>query len=139
MTMLINRTRRSLVTPACLAWLVAAAGCGGGEQGFDRFIAQPEEARAALEAVLASWQSGQRPGQLTVGSSTVRAVDSQWRSGSKLLSYEILEQLPSENDKRFSVRLKLGGGSAPQVANYVIVGRDQLWVFRDTDYAHITH
>ncbi len=137
--MLKNPTRWSLVTSACFAWLLAAAGCGGREQGFERYIAQPEAARAALEAVLAAWQDGQRPGQLVVGSSTVRAVDSQWRSGKKLLSYEILEQMPGENGNRFSVRLNMGSSSAPQLVNYVIVGGDQIWVFRDTDYAQMSN
>ena len=109
-------------------WL---AGCGRSSE--QRFAPSPDIARAALEAVLNDWQAGKLPGPIA-GQPVIQVADTQRRGGQVLLNYEILGELPADEDRRFQVRLALDQPAAEEKAQYVVVGIDPLWVFRQEDY-----
>jgi hypothetical protein len=121
--------------PQSLCWgilLVVTAGCGG--KGYDRYIPADDVARKALEAALTAWQNGRPPGQLDGASPTVTAVDSKWKSGKKLKTFEILKEETTDGPKCFSVRLTLKDSSTEQVVRYYVVGREPVWVYREDDF-----
>lgn len=94
----------------------------------------PEEAaRAALTSALDSWKKGEQPGEVAGTTPVVRVEDFLWKSGAKLLQYEILGVVAGEAPPQFNVRLTVEGTSASEV-KYVVVGKDPVWVFRDKDY-----
>ena len=124
---------------------LALAGCG---ESAARFKPAGTTARAALELALNAWKNGESADTLASGVPPVQAVDSHWRAGRKLASFEIVKEEPGETDQRFSVRLiedgpgakgKLKSAPAPAAAEvtYVVIGHDPVWVYRDEDYARL--
>lgn len=130
-----RNTIRSRLLPAVLACGLAAAlpGCGGDSRAY---APGAYEARRALDASLAAWQKGAKPGDLESSTPPVHAVDSQWQAGQALAGYQILADEPAVGDasRRFSVTLKLAKAGETST-HYVVVGRDPIWVYRESDYA----
>lgn len=120
--------------PLLFLCLVCAAGCGT-KATFDRYVPAEDKARAALEAALNSWQSGQAPGRLTATQPPVEIQDMKWKSGQKLGSFEILSHEPNQGGPQwFSVKLVLKKPAGEQVVRYCVLGNDPLWVYREEDY-----
>ncbi|HZV03971.1 MAG TPA: hypothetical protein VE999_02680 [Gemmataceae bacterium] len=119
-----------------LAWgvfLGLCTGCTG--RGTAKYIPSEDKARQALEAALNAWRDGKKPGSVEGAPMPVQVVDSQWQSGKKLQSYEIVGEEPNEGPRVFSVRLTLQQPSGQQATTrYYIVGKDPLWVYREADY-----
>lgn len=92
------------------------------------------QAREALEAALTAWVEGKKPGLIEGTPIPVQAIDSQWRSGKKLVSFQILAQEPSEGAPTFSVQLSISGKAQPVVVHYYVVGKDPLWVYSEDDF-----
>jgi hypothetical protein len=118
------------------AWLglivmLAAAGCNS--RSTSKYVPPQESARKALEQSLDAWQNGQAPGLIS-DAPQVQAVDSYWRAGQKLVSYEILEEEANEGPRVFSVRLNVVRARQPMVVRYYVVGRDPMLVYREDDY-----
>jgi len=110
------------------------AGCSGGSS-VESFHPRGDVAREALSAALTAWQNGQTKEELR--ESTDPAVDVAepvWVAGSKLKSFEIVEELPGDIPRKFSVKITLEGGAAPEDVTYVVVGKDPLWVMREQEY-----
>ena len=124
---------RGLRPWAALVCLLACAGCGGNSvQGFKP---QPNVARKALEAALTEWKGGRKePGRIENFTPPLQVVDTVWGSGKKLTSFEIGEEVDAEVAKKLSAKLTLEGTAGPQEVNYLIVGKDPLWIFREQDY-----
>ena len=131
-----QRPVRWLASWVALAACLYLAGCARDAER--RFAPEPDVARAALEAVLNEWQAGKAAGPIT-GQRLIQVADTQRRSGQLLKGYEILGELPSDNDRRFQVKLSLDQPAAEEKAQYVVVGIDPLWVFRLEDYDMVTH
>ena len=120
--------------------LVAAAmigllpGCGGSPGAAYR--PSGEVARKALDDALATWQKGGKPGQVASTKPTVNVADTQWESGAVLEGYEILgpDEGGSDAQAWFKVVLKLKKPIGEKQARYVVVGKDDLWVYREEDY-----
>jgi hypothetical protein len=119
-----------------LAWgvfLCVCAGCTG--RGTAKYIPSEDKARQALEAALNAWRDGKKPGSVAGAPMPVQVVDSEWQSGKKLQSYEIVGEEPNEGPRLFSVRLTLQQPSGQQATTrYYVVGKDPLWVYREADY-----
>lgn len=122
------------------ASLVAAAligllpGCGGSPAAAYRPAG--DTARKALEEALATWQKGGKPGQLPSTKPTVNVADSQWESGAALEGYEIVGPDEGGTDAQawFKVVLKLRKPIGEKQTRYVVVGKDDMWVYREEDY-----
>ena len=112
--------------------MLALAGCSS--NSYDKFIPSEERARQALESALNAWQDGKEPGAIDGAPMPVQAVDSQWRAGKKLVSYEIVNQEPGEGPPVFTVNLTMQGNNKPLVVRYYVLGKDPLWVYREDDY-----
>ncbi|MBI3468203.1 MAG: hypothetical protein HY000_34800 [Planctomycetes bacterium] len=128
----VNRSATGWLGSAVL--LVLLAGCGG-QRTNDSFVPSDATAREALQAGLDAWKEGKPPGRVQAQSSTIQVVDSQWQSGDRLENYEVVDAVPGDGPRQFSVRLTMKGGAGPKEVRFVIVGKDPIWVFRDTDYA----
>jgi len=131
--------RCSVLTMIALWAGFALPGCGGGAKAF---APRGASAREALDATLTAWKNGEKPDALASRSPAVHAVDSHWRSGQSLQSFEVVQEEAGEGVQRFSVKLttKEGGAKSKDVhadATYVVVGRDPVWVYRDDDYARL--
>ncbi len=123
--------KRRIAGLACL--LLAVTGCGGGRREKD-YLPPESKARTALESALTAWQNGQPIGKITGGATTVQVVDSEWKAGQKLASYEIVRAEPGNGPPKFTVNLQVQGAPAAREVRYVVVGIDPLWVYRETDY-----
>jgi hypothetical protein len=116
----------------CGLLLLGAAGCRS--RSYSKYVPSDQTARGALEAALTAWREGRPPGEIPGASPPVQVVDSHWRSGQKLRGYQILEEVPGEGPRVFSVQLTLENGAAEETVRYVIVGKSPLWVYREDDY-----
>jgi hypothetical protein len=121
-----------------LGSLFIGLGCSDSKTNED-FIPPSGNARKALETALTSWQEGQPHGTIATSvNPKIEVLDSKWRSGQKLVSYEILKEDTETNGHRyFTVRLTLGKGS-PQEVRYVVIGIDPLWVYREEDFQKLS-
>ena len=112
--------------------LLGLAGCGG--SGTNKFVPAATTARSALETALDTWQKGGKQGRVAEGPPVVQALDIKWSAGQKLAKYEILEELPDDRGRWFSVKLTMQSPPGEQVVKYVVLGKDPLWVYREDDY-----
>jgi hypothetical protein len=117
-----------------LATLPLVSGCGTSTRAYTPTAGS---AREALDAALLAWQKGEKPDQLAAAAKPVHAVDFQWRAGQVLEGYEVLDEKPGDGDttKRFAVVLKLKKPAGEKRVEYIVLGREPVWVFRDDDYA----
>ena len=116
-----------------LAFFTLLAGCSS-QATVESFHPDQDLARGALETALTTWQNGQeKPGLIETTEPAVQVTDPAWEAGSKLKSFEITV-LPGDTPRKFSVKLSLEGAAAPEEITYVVVGKDPLWVMRDSEY-----
>ena len=110
------------------------AGCSG-QTSVESFHPQGDAAIEALTEALTAWQNGQaEPGVIEGAEPAVQASDSTWKSGAKLKSFEIVEELKGDNPRKFLVKLTLEGAAAPKEVTYVVVGKSPLWVMSEDEY-----
>jgi hypothetical protein len=133
--MALQITRRDLAALAT-GGLLVLAGCSRGKRAED-FTPAADNARRALEAALKYWQEGHPPGTVPGTAPVVEVIDTKWKGGQKLQTFEILqEETPGPGPRYFTVRITPPRG-APQEVRYVIVGIDPIWVYREADYKKI--
>jgi len=114
--------------------ILLAAGCGE-KTTVESFTPPKDTARDALTAALHAWKSGQaQPGIIENATPKVQMTDPQWADGAKLKDYEIVEALPGDSPRKFSVKLTLEGEAAPAEKTYVVVGKEPLWVMPEDEY-----
>ena len=123
--------RTMLLVGAALI-LAPALGCFG--SGTARYVPSEDASRKALEAALDSWKAGRAPGPVPGSSPAVSVVDSRRKPKQLLESYEIVKEENQEGHTFYSVKLTLKNPRAEEVARFVVVGRDPLWVYREDDY-----
>ncbi len=110
------------------------AGCGD-KTSVESFNPEEDAAREALTTALTAWQNGQaEPGDIKGAEPAVQANDSTWKSGAKLKSFEIAEELSSDLPRKFLVKLTLDGVAAPKEVTYVVYGKVPLWVMSEDEY-----
>jgi hypothetical protein len=129
---IVVRTLFAFIAGCCSIALIA--GCGSSSRAYSP---SPGTARESLDAALATWQKGGKADQLASASPPIHTVDYQWQARQVLESYEILEEQPGSGDaeKRYAVRLKFKKPLGEKRVQYIIIGREPIWVFRDEDYA----
>ena len=92
-----------------------------------------DNARKALTAALNHWEAGNSRGRSPARRRSVEVVDTKWKAGQKLKSYEILGESARAGPRTFKVRLTLAKGP-PMEMRYMVVGIDPLWVYREEDF-----
>jgi len=127
------------VTATRLAFLLAAAGCGGRSSDPAQFIPAQATARTALTAALNAWKQGKPTGAVPGTSPSVQVVDETRPHGQKLVGFEILGEIPGDGPRTFTVSLETDNPVGRRTARYVVVGRDPLWVFRQEDFDKMAH
>ena len=114
--------------------LAFLAGCGSGSSVVS-FTPPSNAAEDALTAALEAWKSGEAPGELIeTDQMRIQFADAAREAGAKLTDYEIVQALPGDSPRKFSVKLTLEGATAPEEITYVVVGKDPLVVMRDEEY-----
>jgi len=120
----ITMIRRSIL------FLVLLAGCGGSLPP----MANPERATAALQAALDAWQRGETEQSLQARAPAIHVNEPDWRSGRKLVKFELGNGEPHAQSWRCEVTLILldeGIESAPVSARYMIDTDPALVVVRE--------
>jgi hypothetical protein len=125
-----NRGILALVVGPSLLFAIAA-GCGGGSS---EGLPPEDVARRSLEAALSAWRDGGKPGQIAGTQPIVEVHDTPWSLGDRLSSYEIVGEDKSGAGLKYSVRLSLAKPERVEEADYYVLGRDPVMVFRDEDY-----
>jgi hypothetical protein len=119
---------------ALLALSLVTVGCSG-QSSVESFHPKGDVAQEALEAALTAWQNGQaKPGLIEDYDPPVQVQDDAWNAGSKLKSFEIVEALPGDSPRKFTVKLTIEGEAAPTEITYVVVGKNPLHVMREKEY-----
>lgn len=124
------------IAAALLAAASLAAGCRGRSEA--DYIPAAEPARAALVKALDAWRKDEPPGRIE-GRPAIQVGDTHRRTGQRLARYEVLGELPSDEGRLFSVRVYLENPAAEEKVNYLVVGIDPLWVWRQEDYHMLSH
>jgi hypothetical protein len=115
----------------------SATGCAA--RNYDDLIPAEETARKALEAALQAWVDGATDSKIEAPGMTIQVLDTKWRSGQTLASYQILDIEPGDDGKSwFNVRLVMKKPAGEQKTRYVVIGQDPLWVYREEDYKQAT-
>ena len=124
--------RRSL---SAIFMLLTITGCGGGSS-VTSYHPKASVAKTALITALDAWKSGQeKPGSITTQKPAIEVQDSVWGSGRKLKSFEVgEEQAAKDGPPRFTVELTFADKPETEKADYVVVGKDPLWVMREKDF-----
>lgn len=126
----------------CLSSIVFAfgllsVGCNRNPKKED-FVPNEGSARAALEAALSAWKSGQPPGRIEGQTPPVEVFDFKWTGGQKITGFAIgSEDTNAEGHRRFNVTLTLSTGEK-QEARYVVLGKNTLSVYREEDYQKLS-
>jgi hypothetical protein len=125
--------RLALILHFGLLVSITLSGCVG-RKGDPR-VTPLATARDALETALKAWQNGQPHGKLESTSPPIEVVDSVWKKGEKLKSFDsITEETDPDGLRWFSVRLRVGNAISSDEAYYVVMGQTSLKVFRKEDY-----
>lgn len=120
--------------------MFCAFGCGSGGSSVSSFQPTGQSAKDALTKALDAWKSGrEKPGTIESSKPAIQVQDQVWDSGRKLKDFQIGEEKPTaDGPTRFAVKLTFDGALATEDAEYVVFGKDPLWVCRDKDYQKMT-
>ena len=104
--------------------------------GFDPSpqLADPDQARTTLHAVLDAWKAGARPESLRSQSPSIQVLDLDWNDGQQLLSYQADQEGRLVGfDMNYPVVLELKkrkGGTVKKSAVYTITTHPEILVLR---------
>jgi hypothetical protein len=121
---------------ATLLTCAAFVGCKSRTEGDYR--PSEEHCRRALSAALDAWKSGEPPGRIE-GTPAVQVGDTLRRPGQKLKSYEILGENAGDQGRQFAVRVIFTDPAAEEKIDFILIGIDPIWVFRQEEYDMVTH
>jgi hypothetical protein len=122
-------TSRRGATMELLSVLLLVAGCGQSS-----VVPSDQVARTALETALNAWRDGGHPGTIAGTDPSIQAVDTAWSQGEKLAGYEIVREERAASEKRFTVQLQMKEPAGSKEAQYDVIGRSPVWVYRHEDY-----
>jgi hypothetical protein len=126
----------------CIAcrWLAAllflvGAGCGDKTPDYTPSVV---DAELALERSLDAWKEGLPPGEIAGTSPLIFVTDASRKLGQVLANYRILGEAHGTSGRTFVVVLNLQNPDEELRTQYIVVGIDPLWVFRQEDYELLT-
>ena len=114
-----------------LAFTACLLGCQSNSN--DRYKPASATARKAIETVLSKWKAGVKYGTIGEATSTVIVEEPRWKAGSRLESYEIVEEVPGNEYPRFKVKLKLAGKSE-EICEFLVAGINPPIVYSKEEY-----
>ena len=121
-----------LRTFVCLLAICACSfGCNGNTRG--RYKPASATARQAIETALSKWKAGLKYGANADSTPTVIVEEPRWKSGIRLESYDIIEEVPNKEYPQFKVKLKLAG-KPEEISEYLVVGIDPPIVYSKEEY-----
>src|SRR5262249_17874098 len=129
------RAMRLLAASLFALYCLACAGCSTRSNA--EFVPAVGRARDALTQALSAWQNG-KPPHIKDADPPVEALDSRWKKGAKLASFEILETEPGAGPSWFKVKLTLKEPAAEKTVRYIVIGNDPLWVYSEEEYKAVT-
>ncbi len=131
-----DRSRFTASYLLLLAIVVSSSGCGPKNEDF---IPPPNVAEQALVKVLDAWKAGLPAGEIPNTKPLVFGTDTSRKPEQKLESYQILGETPGSAGRTFMVHLHLSNPAEELKLQYIVVGIDPLWVFREEDYQLLMH
>jgi hypothetical protein len=122
------------------AWLVvlSAAIVGCGDKTPD-YTPSAQDAESALRQSLDAWKAGEPAGEVAGTSPLIFVTDASRKAGQVLSDYRILGETRGSSGRTFVVVLNLTNPDEELRTQYIVVGIDPLWVFRQEDYELLTH
>lgn len=120
-------------------WLIAVCVTGCGKTAPD-YTPNPSAAEDAVRQSLDAWKAGQPVGIISGSQPSIHTVDAGRKPGQLLADYAILgETRATASGRTFAVRLELTNPAEQMKTQYIVVGIDPLWVFRQEDYELLSH
>lgn len=127
---------RIMIHALVAAGVLGAAGCGNRAPDYTPTVVAAETAvRRALDA----WKAGDPAGEIPKSQPVVQVVDVGRKPGQTLADYRILGETRGPSGRTFAVTLNLEHPTETVKTQYVVVGIDPLWVFRQEDYELLSH
>jgi len=96
-------------------------------------------AEAAVRRALDAWQAGEAAGELPHTQPVIHVVDVGRKPGQTLAGYRLLGETRGPSGRTFAVTLNLVNPLEDLKTQYIVVGIDPLWVFRQEDYELLSH
>lgn len=120
--------------------LILASGCGSGGGSVSSYQPTGQSAKEALTTALDAWKSGREaPGTIANVKPALEVQDSVWGSGRKLKEFQIGdEQVSPGNPTRFKVKLTFADEPTTADVEYVVFGKDPIYVCHENDYKKMT-
>jgi hypothetical protein len=123
---------------ACLAALMlVSVGCKGDKT--PDYTPSADDAESALRRSLDAWKDGLPAGEIAGTTPLIFVTDASRKEGQVLSDYRILGETKGPSGRTFVVVLNLSNPDEEQRTQYIVVGIDPLWVFRQEDYELLTH
>ncbi len=127
----MNQLYRSCAFVCLLAICACSFGCNGNPSA--RYKPASATARQAIETALAKWKAGVKYGANAESTPTVIVEEPRWKSGNRLESYDIIEEVPGKEYPQFKVKLKLAG-KPEEISDYLVVGIDPPIVYSKEEH-----
>jgi hypothetical protein len=116
--------------------MFSASGCG------DRtpdYTPSATTAETAVRRALDAWKAGEPAGEIPETQPVVQVVDVGRKPGQTLADYRLLGETRGPSGRTYAVTLNLENPRETIKTQYVVVGIDPLWVFRQEDYELLSH
>lgn len=111
-------------------------GCGDRTPNYTPSVSVAE---AAVRRALDAWQAGESPGEIPNTQPVIHVVDVGRKPGQTLGGYRVLGETRGPSGRTFAVTLNLLNPPEDLKTQYIVVGIDPLWVFRQEDYELLSH
>ena len=116
--------------------MLFALGCRDRSASFTPSVSVAENAvRRALDA----WKADLPPGEVPNTQPAIQMIDAGRKPGQTLSGYRILGETHGPSGRTFAVVLQLAHPAEEVKTQYIVVGIDPLWVFRQEDYELLAH
>jgi hypothetical protein len=101
-----NAMNLCIVKVAGLGLLTGVLACVGCKSSLPP-VADAQQARAAMETALDTWQRGEARETLSTRTPPILFTDLHWAKGYRLVKYEIAKEEPRGQSRRLTVKLSL--------------------------------
>ncbi len=133
-----SRRGRNHSTPVALLAIVLLGMVGCAKQKQD-FVPNPTAAEDAIRSAMEAWKESGAVGEIADTKPLVHVTDSNRKRGQTLSGYTILGEVPGSAGRTYMVELNLASPAEKLNAQYIVVGIDPLWIFRQEDYELLMH